>query len=69
MILAGVNRIVWTKPVQVPLFFTKNLTFIDLGLNPAFRAERPRTNCLRHGTALTTNTNLIVPKDPVRTVQ
>ena len=48
----------------------RKLTWTDLGSNPAFRGERPATNCLSHGAA---NMKLTVflrnDKDLIRTSQ
>jgi hypothetical protein len=43
----------WEKPVPVPLVSTRNPTRIDPGGYSGLRGERPVTNHLNHGTAVT----------------
>jgi hypothetical protein len=49
----GENRQLGEKPVPVPLCRPQISPGLDLGSNPGLRDERPATNRLSHGTALT----------------
>jgi hypothetical protein len=54
MKLTGENRQLGEKPVPVPLRPPQISHGLDLGSNPGLRGERPATNRLSHGTAITT---------------
>jgi hypothetical protein len=49
------------KPAPVPYMSTTNLTWADQVSNPGLRGDRPATNRLSHGTALST----LLPRDAV----
>jgi hypothetical protein len=52
MILAGEQRSTWRKTCPSATTSTNNLTWSTLGLNPSSVAEKPGTNCLRCGMAV-----------------
>jgi hypothetical protein len=52
MKLTGENRSTRGKICHSATLSTTNPTWIDLGLNPGLRGERPATNRLSHGTAM-----------------
>jgi hypothetical protein len=51
-ILTGENRRTRRKTRSSAILSTTNPTWIDPGANPGLRGERPATNDLSHGTAL-----------------
>jgi hypothetical protein len=51
MILTGENRRTREKNCPSATLSTTNPTWIDSGVNPGLRGERPATNDLSHGTA------------------
>jgi hypothetical protein len=53
MILTGENRRTRRKTCPSATLSTTNPTWIDPGANPGLRGERPATNDVSHGTALT----------------
>jgi hypothetical protein len=53
MKLTGENRSTRRKTCPSVTLSTTNPTWIDPGLNPGIRGERPGTNRLSHGTAYT----------------
>jgi hypothetical protein len=52
MILTGKDEVLAATPVSLPLFFTINLTWNDLGSNPGLRGDFPASDSLSHGTVL-----------------
>jgi hypothetical protein len=52
MKLTGENRQLGEKPVPMPLCPPQISHGLDLGSNPGLRGERPATNRLSHGTAI-----------------
>jgi hypothetical protein len=57
-ILTGENRRTRRKTCSVAILSTTNPTWIDPGANPGLRGERPATNDLSHGTALSLVVNV-----------
>jgi hypothetical protein len=53
MKLTGENRSTRGKTCPSATLSTSNLTWTDQGSNPALRSERPATNRLSHGMAVT----------------
>jgi hypothetical protein len=66
MKLTGENRQLGEKPAPVPLCPPQISHGLDLGSNPGLRGERPATNRLSHGTALTLYLTMVCcAMDPV----
>ena len=52
MKLTGENRSTWRKTCPSATLSTTNPTWIDPELKPGLRGERPTTNHMSHGTAM-----------------